>query len=202
MIKLILFDFSGVCSLEEETPYVRDFAENHELDPDEFEKAYFELIERAETDEITAQQAWEELCKKYKLKIDIEKTIREIIDLKEYYGDMLDFARSLRSKYKTAAFSNYNRAYWELIEKEIDLSPYFDLVLVAYQVKARKTSPEGFKQILKHFNVKPEEVVFTDDSQRNLPVPKSLGIHTIHFQDKKQFIKELKQLGVEVEQYD
>ena len=198
MIKVIIFDFSGVCSSNEEPPFIREFAIKYDLDIEAFEEAYHELMVEAEQDEITGEDMWQRLCEKFNIEIDIDKTIAEMISWKEYDQDMLKFVGSLKSKYKTALFSNYNKKYWDLIKEKIDLSLYFDLVLVSYQVKARKTNPEGFRVILEEFAVKSEEVVFIDDSQKNLLEPEQLGIHTILFKDKEQLIEDLKTIGIEV----
>ena len=199
MIKAIIFDFSGVCSTLEEPPFVDKFAQEHNLSKEEFMEDYLDLVYKSERDEITGEQIWEQLSDKYHFEVDIDQTIIDMIKSKEYFQDMLDFAGSLRKKgYKTAVFTNYNKIYADLMRKNIDLVPYFDEFLVSYEVKARKTEPDGFNVLLERLNVKPEETVFTDDSKSNLKAPASLGIHAIHFQSKEQLIEELKKLNVQL----
>ena len=196
MIKALIFDFSGVCSSNEEPDFVRRFAQQHHLPIEEFEQAYINLIHQAERDEMTGMQVWEKLSKKYRLKINIPKTIKDMMDQKEYYQDMLSFTQSLRKKYNIGVFSNYNQYYWELIVKKINLHPYFDSILVSYQVQARKDAAPGFHWFLKQFSTKPEETVVIDDSEKNLAIPKQLGFHAILFRNKEQLIKEKKRLGI------
>ena len=44
--------------------------------------------------------------------------------------------------------------------------------------------------------LKPEEIIFIDDGEKNLKAPAELGIKTIHFKEVNQLIDDLKQLGV------
>ncbi|MBI2112015.1 HAD-IA family hydrolase [Candidatus Woesearchaeota archaeon] len=125
-----------------------------------------------------------------------------MISKKKFYTDMLDFARSFRQRYKVATYSNYNKVYWDLIIKKIDLSQYFDIILVSYMVKARKTEKEGFEYLIKKIGAKPKEIVFLDDSEKNLLAAAKLGINTILFKNKEQLIRELKKLEVDVSAID
>jgi len=198
-IKLIIFDFSGVCFNEEEPPFLIDFAKKHKLPFKEFELMYLDLLKKAEMDQISGEEIWKPILKKYNLQLDIDQIINEMIDRKVMYQEVMDLAKSLRHKYKTSYFTNYNKKYWEIISPRFDLKPYFDWGIVSYQVKSRKPAIEGFKVILEHFKVKPEEAIFLDDKESNLIEPAKLGLNTILFKNKKQFMEELKRLGVEVE---
>lgn len=89
-----------------------------------------------------------------------------------------------------------------MIIKKIDLSQYFDIILVSYMVKARKTEKEGFEYLIKKIGAKPKEIVFLDDSEKNLLAAAKLGINTILFKNKEQLIRELKKLEVDVSAID
>jgi len=196
MIKLVITDFSGVCSFNEESAYVRDFAKKHNLDGDEFELEYTKFVQQAERDEFDAPELWQKLAQKYQIKIDAKKEIDAMMATKEYYFNVLDYFDSLRKNYKVTMYSNYCKTYYQKITDQIDLSKYFDLVLFSFMVKARKTEPDGFEFILKKFNIKPEEAVFIDDSAKNLTVPQKMGIKTILFEDLEKLKKELKSIGI------
>ena len=198
MIKAIIFDLSGVCSYEEEIPHLIEFAKKKNLDEEDVLQAYNELVLEAERDKISGIKIWEELEERFSIKINIEKEINEMILKKKFYVDMLEFARSFRQRYKVATYSNYNKVYWNLITKKIDLSQYFDIILVSYMVRARKTEKAGFEFLIKKLGVKPKEIVFLDDSEKNLKSAGELGINTILFKNEEQLIRELKKLGVDV----
>ena len=196
MIKLVIFDMSDVTTTNEETPYVDRYARDHNLDPREFSEYYLSILPRAEIGEITGHDVWRELLAKFGIKDDVDRIVREMASGKDVVQEVLDFAKALRSKVKTAFLTNYSKAYWDAIIERLDFKPYFDYGLVSYQIKARKPAEEGFRHILDHFNVKPEEAVYTDDNPKNFVNPEKLGMHTIAFKNKDQLQQELEKLGV------
>lgn len=196
MIKLIIFDFSNVCFTLEEPPFLEEFAQKHKLPFQEFEALYLKLLHQAEVDQLSGKKLWKKILVKYKLKEDVDSIIKEMMDAKEAHQDILNLAKELRKKYKTAYFTNYNQDYWVKIEQKFDLTPYFDWGIVSYQVKTRKPAVEGFKIILNHFKVKPEEAVFIDDQEKNVVEAEKLWIRTILFRDKNQLLQELNRVGI------
>src|SRR3989344_3370850 len=154
MIKLIIFDFSGVCFNGEEEPYIKQFCKKRSIDFEEFSKKYYELACKAEKDELSGKRVWNILSKEFEFKEDPDKIIKEMMKGKIKYQDMLDLAGKLRSNYKTAYYTNYSKDYWIYIPKRFNLKPYFDFGIVSYQVKSRKPEAKGFHIILDHFYAK------------------------------------------------
>ena len=178
-IKLIMFDLSNVCFNSEDPIYQKIFRERHNL-PEKFSDDYYEILERAEVGEMSVEDVWSEVLEKYEIKADPKKLIQEVISVKEAYPEMLNFIKELKKKYKTAYLTNYGEEYWKIIEKNFDFSA-FDYGLVSYKIKSRKPSAKGFQLILKHFKVKPEESVFTDDAEKNLVNAKIKKPPPFHF---------------------
>ena len=67
---------------------------------------------------------------------------------------------------------------------------------VFFQDKVVKPEPEIYRLLIDRYGLKPEECVFLDDTEKNLPMAREFGIHTILFKDKEQAVEELKMLGV------
>ncbi|MBC8500286.1 MAG: HAD family phosphatase [Nanoarchaeota archaeon] len=193
MIKLIIFDMSDVCSNSEEPPFIEGFMKIHGL-PEVFEEEYYELGYKAEMDEISGRKVWETLIKKYNIQETPEEIMEAMMKTKEFYPEMLEFTNNLREKHKVVCFTNYCEDYWKLFEDKI--KDYFDEVIVSYQLKTRKPKPEGFKIILRKYNVKPEEAVFIDDTKKSVEQAASLGIKAIQFKNKEQLLEELEGIGV------
>jgi HAD superfamily hydrolase (TIGR01509 family) len=200
MIKLIIFDLSDVCFTAEEPPYLKEFAERHSLNYEEFEKYYVDLLIKAEVDEISGEGVWDRIFSHFHIEDEtFEKVMKEMMVIKKPVVPTLELVKQLRGKYKTAYLTNYNKDYWKYVAKMFDLNPYFDFGLASYQIKARKPAPEGFKAILDHFGYKPKEAIFTDDSIKNLSEAKKMGIHTIQFEHADQFANVLKDFGIKIE---
>lgn len=198
MIKLVIFDLSGVCFNEEEEPYVRKFTSKRNLDFDSFYGEYLELLNKAEVGESTGEKVWEELAKKYNMEIDIPTILDDMMAGKVVYQEVLNFVLEVQKHCKTAYLTNYCKAYSDKFMQKFDMEKYFDFGIISWQIGFRKPAPEGFKKIMEHFKVKPEETVFLDDTEKNAKKAAELGIHAIHYQNLEQLMEELKKLSVSI----
>lgn len=196
MIKLIIFDLSGVIGNAEEPIYLEKFAKKYDISLDELKKIYYACLEKSEKNEIPLREVWEKTLNKFNIKGNYKNYAEEMMDLKEFDKEALDFIFKLKKSYKTAYFTNYAEEYWKIHEKLIDLSKYFDFGVVSYKIGSRKPEPKGFKAIMRHFKAKPRETIFIDDTEKNLKNAKELGIKTIHFRSLRQLKNELKKLNV------
>lgn len=98
----------------------------------------------------------------------------------------LDTLLRLRQKgYKVCLLSNTNPFMTMWTESpEFDghghpISHYFDKLYLSYECGVMKPAPEIFHMMLKGQDAKPEETLFIDDSETNVKVAQSLGIHTL-----------------------
>ena len=197
-VKAAIFDLSGVCFSDEESPFLVAFAQKHRLPLEAFTRDYMELLVQSENGEITGSEVWKRLLSKYAVEGDAEALIREMMAGKESYQDKLDFVSTIRKEVKTAYFTNYNEDYWKLIVARFDLSKYFDIGLVSYEIGARKPSAKGFIYLLEKLGARPEEAVFIDDRSGNLEEPKKLGINTIQFKSVTDLGQEIERLGIKM----
>ncbi|MBI2548734.1 HAD family phosphatase [Candidatus Woesearchaeota archaeon] len=197
MIQLIIFDFSGVCFSEEEEPYIRKFALEHNLNPEECYERFSVLVKKAEVDEISGKKVFQELLNHYHIKGDPTTMIKAMVAMKVMYPETFTIIKQLRQRYKTAYFTNYNRDFWEVIAQKFDVSPYFDYGIVSYQIQSRKPAKEGFEHILKHFGLQPQEAVFIDDSAKNLVNAREMGIITVHLPDRTKVKEKLMEVEVD-----
>jgi HAD superfamily hydrolase (TIGR01509 family) len=195
MIKLIIFDLSGVISNAEEPIYLEKFAEDLNVNLEELQKIYFEYLEKSERGEIPLSVVWGKTLEKFNIQGDYKEFVKDMMSLKEFNKDVLEFVLGLRKKYKMAFFTNYAEEYWKIHETLIDLSRYFDFGVVSYQIGSRKPEVKGFKKIIEHFDVKPEETVFLDDSEKNLKNAKEMGINTVHYKGLERLKGELEKIA-------
>jgi len=72
----------------------------------------------------------------------------------------------------------------------------FNPIICSCDVGMRKPNPKIYKMLIKKARVKPNEILFIDNRDWNMPPAKKLGIKTILFKDNKQCIRELKKMGV------
>ena len=120
-----------------------------------------------------------------------EITLQDCFDAWHGYVDHvpqqnLDTLLRLRQKgFKVCLLSNTNPFMTMWTESpEFDghghpISHYFDKLYLSYECGVMKPAPEIFHMMLKGQDAKPEETLFIDDSETNVKVAQSLGIHTL-----------------------
>jgi FMN phosphatase YigB (HAD superfamily) len=196
MIKLIIFDLSGVCFTNEEPPYIKYLCEEYNYKHEEFDNFYQSMLVKAETGKITGEEVWSILIERYNIPKTTNQIVDEMMELKEAKLETLDLAFLLRKNYKVTYLTNYCKLYWDAIIKIFDLSKWFNFGLVSYQIGHRKPSKEGFLALMKKFDAKPKETLFIDDSKSNLAEAEKLGITTLLFTNPSNLRKDLKLQGI------
>lgn len=125
---------------------------------------------------------------------------RELKDKESYYlfnyfelnKELLDFVKSLKDKFKLCIFTTDIIQNDPLIREKID--PIFSKIYSASELGITKRDPESYKFIANDLGVKPEEIFFTDDTERNVDAAKEAGIEALLYKDNKELISTLKKL--------
>ncbi len=112
------------------------------------------------------------------------------------WPESLPWIQSLQERgYGVYYLSNYSSLMIERTIDSMDFLPYLDGGLFSYEVKRVKPEPEIYEAFLERFpQIKPEESVFLDDSEKNIEAAEAFGFHGIVFRDREQAKKELEEL--------
>jgi len=195
MIKVIIFDYGGVLSMHGRIhPFFKKWATKLNKDPVKGEAALYENWVKASANEINSKLFWKRLA-------DFLEIDQEIVRSKtlKYFGfrdNVFALVKKLKKKYKMALLSNQIEDWLEEVMKEKNFKEVFDVIVTSYGSKLRKPDIRIFKEIIKKLGVKPEECIYVDDLERNIPPAKELGMKTILFKDYKQLKRELKKFGI------
>ena len=132
----------------------------------------------------------------------IEKELRETLNnikgMVVKYDYAIPWIRELKEKgYRVLVLSNFAAKAYRDCQDALEFLDYVDGGILSFRDKVVKPEPEIYRLLLERYDLKPEECVFLDDTEKNLPTAREFGIHTIHFQDREQALKELEKLGVE-----
>ena len=101
------------------------------------------------------------------------------------------------NKFKLLCLSNVNSSHWEyILKKNWAFLEYFDEFILSHEVHMTKPDNKIFKYAIEKARCKPEEIVFIDDGINNVRTARKLGIIGIKFTNKKDLIKELKNLEI------
>jgi HAD hydrolase, family IA, variant 3 len=203
-IKRIAFDFGGVIIRQNQQQAVERFKQIGLLDAEERLGAYTQqgIFGELEEGKITAEDFRWQLS----LLIGRAVTIEDCSYAWRGYCDGLPqrnleaLQRLRREGYGLSILSNTNPFMmgWAL-SKDFDgngnsLADYVDALYLSYQMKVMKPSAEIFHRVLEAEDVRPEELLFVDDSSHNISAAQELGIATFQPVNGEDWTEELFQL--------
>ena len=203
-IKKIAFDFGGVIIRQNQQQAVERFKQIGLLDAEERLGAYTQqgIFGQLEEGKITAEDFRWQLS----LLIGRAVTIEDCSYAWRGYCDGLPqrnleaLQRLRREGYGLSILSNTNPFMmgWAL-SQDFDgnghsLADYVDALYLSYQMKVMKPSAEIFRRVLEAEGVRPEELLFVDDSSHNISAAQELGIATFQSVNGEDWTEELFQL--------
>ena len=203
-IKKIAFDFGGVIIRQNQQQAVERFKQIGLLDAEERLGAYTQqgIFGQLEEGKITAEDFRWQLS----LLIGRAVTIEDCSYAWRGYCDGLPqrnleaLQRLRREGYGLLILSNTNPFMmgWAL-SQDFDgnghsLADYVDALYLSYQMKVMKPSAEIFRRVLEAEGVRPEELLFVDDSSHNISAAQELGIATFQPVNGEDWTEELFQL--------
>lgn len=189
MTKAIIFDCFGVIYPDTlslvERPYIKD-----RLAVREDIRA---LRRQADRGLVDREEFWDGVAQR--LGITRAKLDNDLEQVQHADWELLEFIKSLRSKYKTAMLSNVGRGFIERIfDADRPQEAYFDKVIISADVGVTKPSPEPYLVAIEQLNIKPQEAIFIDDKEKNAQGARSLGMKAIVYENFDQFKVELVQI--------
>lgn len=118
--------------------------------------------------------------------------------LKEMPQRNLDAIQRLRNEgYRVCLLSNTNPFFFEWAESGAfdghghPIGNYFDSLYVSFRCKLLKPSREIYEHVLRNEGIRPEQLLFIDDSERNTEAAAALGIRTLHVETNADWPKAL-----------
>lgn len=76
---------------------------------------------------------------------------------------------------RVALLSNTNTVHWEQVVSATEIFATFDVLFLSYETGHYKPAVEAFEQVVAHFDCEPADVLFLDDSSRNVDAAISFG---------------------------
>ncbi|MBR3628547.1 MAG: HAD family phosphatase [Elusimicrobia bacterium] len=114
-------------------------------------------------------------------------------------NDVIDLIFLLSDKYEISLLSNTNELHFDyLYNKYSNILNKFKNLHLSYKMKMRKPDKEIYENIIKFYNVKPENIFFTDDNQNNVNAAQKAGIKAFSFENSSKLKKDLKSFGIEI----
>lgn len=188
-IRAVIWDIGGVLVRTEDYEPRRRQAERLGLTREELETLVFgsEMGQKAQWGSVSAQELLEYACRVVHLPAeDAAKFEQEFFAGDRLDLELVDYIRSLQSRYRTGIISNAWDDVREMIVNRWKIADAFDQVILSAEVKICKPDPRIFQLALQRLEVAPEEAVFIDDFPRNIEGAQAVGMHAIRFLSTEQ----------------
>ena len=98
---------------------------------------------------------------------------------------------SLKRKWRLGLLSNTDPLHFNYIVSKFPVTRAFDKWIVSYEVGFKKPAIQIFQKAIEWASVKPEKILYIDDTKEYVEVAASLGIQSIHFVSASQLKEEL-----------
>jgi epoxide hydrolase-like predicted phosphatase len=195
MIKAIIFDYGGVFSIKSSLKdFGAEYAQKLGKDPEAFKKLMIDNWLKARVSDIDSAVFWEQLA----AFLGVDKAVfrKDMIDYFGFRPEILDLARFLKTDYKLGLLSNHIEDWLEELIENHKLKDIFDVIVTSYGSRVAKPDISIFKEAVAKLGMQPEECVYIDDLEKNIPPAQEIGMSAILFKDVVQLRKELECLGI------
>jgi len=105
---------------------------------------------------------------------------------------LLDYLKKIKRTVSLNIFTAGHVQNLPEVRDKLDL--VFEKIYSKSEVGIEKADSEAYKFIAKDLGKKPEEILFVDDTGKNVEAAKKAGLQTIQFESNDKLIKELNKL--------
>lgn len=193
----IVFDYAGVVAGDTASKFDDGISKIIGVSVKEYKKVYYRHNDLHNTGKIS----WEELWKRVLVDLDKTDYLEEVINFvkkpKNLNINVISLIKKLKQKgYKVVLLSNYSKEGGRRMRHVLHLDKIFDLMLISGETGLAKPHPSAFFDLIKKINVLPSDIIFIDDSPKNIKTAKDLGINTILCEDTKILCQQLKVMDI------
>ena len=201
MIKTILFDMGGVLFVQDTEEAFRRFTEIG-INANDFigvygQKGLFLELENGTIDDETFRV---ELSKLAGRELSWEQVQHCWLGfIKGVDMDRLANLEQLRRDYRLCLASNTNPFIMDFTRSHAyadgaGIGDFLDKLYCSYEMGECKPDEAFFRKILAEENVNPQEVIFVDDSKKNIAAAEKLGIHGLWVESNSDWMPKLEAL--------
>jgi HAD superfamily hydrolase (TIGR01509 family) len=183
MIKAAIFDLNGVFITSE--PLSKRFEEKFGISVDDFLPALKEVMDQVrKPNSPDTFSLWKPHLDKWKVNLTEDEFFNFWFSGEHVAPKLVNYIGDLKNNgLKVLVLSNnfkerttYYRQNFSEVFNDLDGS-YF-----SWETGLVKPDPEAYKKILTDNNLKPEECIYFDDSNKNIEVARRLGIHAERYE--------------------
>lgn len=194
MIKVIAFDYGGVIKIND-GDLIADICGYLGISKEDWLREYFKVNYYANTQNVSFENVFKMVTSQFN---DSEEARNHILDLiksnnEKYHlnDELVNIIKELKNRgYKIALLSNNSIELRDRLKDDgiIDL---FDGIIISAEVGLQKPQPEIFDILFTKLDVKPNEVVFIDDTLKSLEGADNIGYVPVLYKDNELLKKDL-----------
>ena len=149
-------------------PFIREQRSNID------KKIIEDLYTRASLGEFSSEQFWGKVGVDYNLE-------DEYLDRHQLSVGLLDFLAIFKNKVRAPIYCLSNDvSEWSIkLRKKFQLDRYIERWFISGDLKIRKPSPGIYDVLIRDANVKPAQILFVDDREKNIAAANEFGIQTV-----------------------
>lgn len=187
MIKAILFDFDGVLTIDKtgSTTICNYIADACRIPVEKVKMCYYPFNQQLLLGEKVHQEIWPAFCEAMRRQIDYGVLLDSFRSTR-LDDRMIALVKELKENYRIGMVTDNKCDRIETILEHNRIEKYFDAIAISANLHVRKDGPAIFEHILKKLNVCASECVFIDNTEKNLIIPKQMGMATLFFHDEQR----------------
>jgi epoxide hydrolase-like predicted phosphatase len=196
-INAIIWDLGGVLVRTSDYASRDALAARHGMERAALEELVYgeESGHQAQLGLIDVQQHWENVRTALGIPFEDVETFRgHFWRGDQLDGELVDFIRSLKGKYRTGLLSNAFSNLRQVIQETWHIEDAFDAIVISAEEGLIKPDPRIYQVALDRLGVKPREAVFIDDMLQNVEGARRMEMHAIHFRSPEQARREVSML--------
>lgn len=196
MIKVILFDLGGVLFTNGTSLLAKHIAQKHNKD----HQAVYDLLNYSDIGnayregKITRDEFWDSVKEQLGIGDDTNQLEATWISFYEIIEGTKYIINSLRKKYKVYFLSDSTKERIVAFDRKFEFSKMFHGGIFAHEHGVRKPNSKIYEIAIEKIGVKPEEILFIDDKQLNLPPAEKLNMQTLLFSTPEKLQDDLTKL--------
>ncbi|MBW1679392.1 MAG: HAD family phosphatase [Deltaproteobacteria bacterium] len=192
-VEIVFFDFGGVLAEEGYRDGLIAIAKLNNINPQQFLKTAVDVTfkEGFVTGRIDEKTFWQTLREQTNINGSDEEFRNEVLSRFELRPWMMNWIKKLKKFHIRLAILSDQTKWLDELDMKYGFFQWFDGVFNSYHIGKCKREPAIFDYVLAEMNIKPDQALFVDDNQGNIQRANEKGLHTIHYQNRKDFEREL-----------
>lgn len=191
MIKNLVFDIGGVILTELTVDYF-DLNENEKKN---LNKLIFhdKRFRKCLNGDMKVEEYLSELIKEncqYKKEIEMILSSKYQKDMLPIKKEVIDLIYKLKKDYNIYFLSNLIDVSYDYLYSEVGILKDFPGIY-SFKEHMQKPSEEIYELLIKRFNLRKEETVFFDNTQRNVDIGNRVGIKSVLFKDVSDILNNI-----------